>query len=122
MGMVSEQWAFIRDVSLLIVEAEKLGIVLTGGELFRTKEQQDIYLKTGKTKTNNSMHLKRLAVDFNFFIDGELVYNHPLITKVGKFWESLNEINRWGGSWRGLVESGQSSFVDSPHFERKVNV
>ena len=121
MGMVSEQWAFIRDVSLLIVEAERLGIVLTGGELFRTKEQQDIYLKTGKTKTNNSMHLKRLAVDFNFFIDGKLIYNHPLITQLGKFWELLNELNRWGGSWRGLVESGQSSFVDSPHFERKVN-
>lgn len=122
MGLVKEQSAFIQDVSLLIQEAQRLGIELTAGEMYRTQEQQDIYLKTGKTKTNNSMHLKRLAVDFNFFINGELVYNHPLITELGKFWESLNEINRWGGSWRGLVESGQSSFVDSPHFERKVNV
>lgn len=122
MGLVKEQSAFIQDVALLIQEAQRIGIELTAGEMFRTQEQQDIYLKTGKTKTNNSMHLKRLAVDFNFFINGELVYNHPSITELGKFWESLNELNRWGGSWRGLVESGQSSFIDSPHFERKINV
>lgn len=118
--MVQQQWEFLKDVSLLILEAEKMGLVLSGGELFRTQEQQEIYLKTGNTKTNNSMHLKRLAVDFNFFINGELTYKHDLIYKLGKFWESLNELNRWGGSWRGLVESGQSTFIDSPHFERKV--
>ena len=26
----------------------------------------------------------------------------------------------WGGSWRGLIETGKSTFVDDPHFERQV--
>ena len=68
MGLVQEQWEFLKDVSKLIKKAEDLDIVLTAGEMFRTKEQQEIYFKTGKSKTMNSNHLKRLAVDFNFFI------------------------------------------------------
>lgn len=110
--MVDEQWEFLQDVALLILEASKKGIKLSGGELFRTPEQQEIYLKTGKTKTSNSYHLKRLAIDFNFFVDGNLVYEHPLVTHLGTFWESLNVKNKAGMFW--------TSFPDSPHFERRV--
>jgi len=120
MSLVQEQSQFLEDVALLILEAKKLHITLTGGELFRTPEMQEIYIKTGKSKTSNSMHLKRLAIDFNFFIDDNLVYEHESITKLGKYWESLNPKNRWGGSWRGLIESGKSTFVDTPHFERQA--
>ena len=110
--MVDEQWEFLQDVAMLILEARSKGIKLSGGELFRTPEQQEIYLKTGKSKTSNSYHLKRLAIDFNFFVDGNLVYEHPLVTHLGTFWESLNVANKWGGNF--------SSFKDSPHFERRA--
>lgn len=118
--MVEEQWEFLQDVALLILEAKTLHIELSGGELYRTQAQQDIYIKEGKSKTNNSMHLKRLAIDFNFFVEGELVYEHESITKLGKYWEGLSPKNRWGGSWRGLIESGKSTFKDTPHFERQI--
>ncbi len=113
MSLVTQQWQFLQDVSKLISYAQTLDVVLTGGELYRTNEQQKIYMDTGKSKTMNSKHLKRLAIDFNFFIDGQLVYDstHPTLIKLGKFWESLDKQNSWGGFW--------NSFKDTPHFEKR---
>jgi hypothetical protein len=110
MTIVNEQWQFIQDMARLIEKARELGFVLTGGELYRTSEQQQIYLKTGKTKTASSQHMKRLAIDFNFFIKGELVYEKGRLQQLGDFWESLCPANRWGGNFK--------SIIDTPHFER----
>lgn len=55
----------------------------TGGELWRSPEQQEIYFKTGRSKTMNSNHLRRCATDLNFFWDGELVWDKELIRTVG---------------------------------------
>ena len=120
MGLVQEQWEFLKDVSKLINKAEELGIMLTAGEMYRTQEQQEIYVRTGKSKTMNSNHLKRLAVDFNFFINDELVYNHKLIDELAKYWENLNPKNRWGGNF-DKDWSRPDSFKDQPHFERKID-
>ena len=111
MSLVQHQAAFLLDVTKLINKATEMGFAVTGGELFRTAEQQQIYLKTGRSKTMNSNHLKRLAIDLNFFKDGKLVYTKDTLAPIGQYWESLNELNRWGGKWR---------FVDVPHFERNV--
>lgn len=110
MTMVNEQWIFIQDVAKLIDKAKELGIVLTGGELYRTKEQQAIYVREGKSKTSNSQHMKRLAIDFNFFIHGQLTYEKSKLQVLGDFWEGLSPANRWGGNFK--------SFTDTPHFER----
>jgi peptidoglycan L-alanyl-D-glutamate endopeptidase CwlK len=112
MSLVSEQAAFLIDVTKLIAKATELGFVVTGGELFRTIEQQEIYVKTGRSKTMNSIHLKRCAIDLNFFKDGKLTYDKGLLQPVGDYWESLNAKNQWGGNWR--------SFKDVPHFQRTV--
>lgn len=111
MGLVTEQWKFLQDVAKLILFAEATGVELSGGELYRTEEQQKIYVNTGKSKTMNSMHLKRLAIDFNFFIDDNLMYDHPKIVALGTYWESLDDKNQWGGFW---------NFKDYPHFQRTV--
>jgi len=111
MSVVAEQAAFLLDVAKLINKATELGFTVTGGELFRTAEQQQIYVKTGRSKTMNSNHLKRCAIDLNFFRDGKLVYDVPTLKPVGEYWQSLHPKNRWGGLWR---------FVDLPHFERNV--
>ena len=112
MSLVKEQAAFLLDVAKLINFATEQGFVVTGGELFRTAEQQQIYMKTGRSKTMNSLHLKRCAIDLNFFKDGKLCYDIPALTPVGEYWQSLSPKNSWGGFWK--------SFKDVPHFERKV--
>jgi hypothetical protein len=106
-----KQWLFLQDVARLILYAEGLGVKLTGGELYRTKEQQAIYLEQGLSKTNNSNHLRRMAIDFNLFVDGNIQWNNCDEWKqLGYYWESLDEANRWGGNYK--------TFLDLPHFER----
>ena len=117
MSLREEQSLFAKDVTKLLNKIEELGYEISFGEVLRTTEQQEIYIKTGRSKTNNSMHLKKCAIDLNFFKDGKLVQTPR---EIGRFWESLSEKNRWGGSWRGLIETGKSTFVDDPHFERQV--
>lgn len=112
MSLVKEQAEFLLDVCKLVQHATDTGWVVTGGELYRTPEQQEIYVKTGRSKTMNSFHLRRLAVDFNFFKDGKLIYDKAQLAPLGQFWEGLHPKNRWGGNFK--------SFVDVPHFERNV--
>lgn len=109
--MSDRQWQFLKDVSRLIVRAEELGIKMTGGELYRTKHQQEKYVADGLSQTMLSKHRDRLAIDFNFFIDGELTYSKADIQLLGDYWESLTPGNEWGGNWE--------SFVDVPHFQAK---
>jgi hypothetical protein len=111
MSLVAEQAAFLLDACKLIAKATELGFTVTGGELARTIDQQQIYVKTGRSKTMNSIHIKRCAIDLNFFKDGKLVYDVKTLAPVGEYWESLHPKNQWGGKWR---------FVDVPHFQRTV--
>lgn len=112
MSLSQEQAAFLLDVCKLIPFASAQGYTVTGGELFRTAEQQKIYLDTGRSKTMNSYHLKRLAIDLNFLKDGAMVLDKTLLQPIGDFWENLSPQNSWGGNW--------NSFKDVPHFERRA--
>ena len=112
MSLSQEQAAFLLDVCKLIQYATEQGWVVTGGELYRTPEQQEIYLKTGRSKTMASNHLKRCAIDLNFFKAGQLTWDKKLLAPLGQYWESLNPKNRWGGNFKSLI--------DVPHFERNV--
>lgn len=112
MSLVPTQAAFLMDVMLLIQRATDMGFVVTGGELYRTPEQQEIYIKTGRSKTIDSLHLKRLAIDLNFFLDGKLVSDKSTLAPLGAYWEGLHPLNSWGGNGVKLV--------DTPHFSRGV--
>jgi hypothetical protein len=112
MSLSQEQAAFLLDACKLIVYATEQGFMVTGGELSRTPEQQAIYVKTGRSKTMESNHLKRCAIDLNFFKQGQIVYSKTELASLGLYWESLNPKNRWGGNFRSLV--------DCPHFERNI--
>lgn len=109
MSRVAEQAAFLLDVCKLIQFATQQGYTVTGGELARTVEQQEIYVKTGRSKTMRSKHLDRLAIDLNFFKDGKLTYD---TADIGRYWEELSPKNSAGMFWK--------SFKDAPHFERRV--
>lgn len=112
MSLSQEQAAFLLDACKLIEYATAQGWTVTGGELYRTPEQQAIYVNTGRSKTLNSNHLKRLAIDLNFIKDGKIIWDKATLAPLGAFWESLNPKNRWGGNFKSLV--------DCPHFERNV--
>lgn len=112
MSLVAEQAAFLLDACRLIEYATDLGFVVTGGELYRTAEQQQIYVKTGRSQTMASNHLKRLAIDLNFLRNGKLVYDIEQLRPIGEFWQGLSPKNSWGGFWK--------SFKDMPHFERRA--
>ena len=110
MSLVNEQYAFLLDMCKLVQYAQSIGFKMTAGELYRTPEQQEIYMKTGRSQTMDSLHLKRLAVDFNIFKDDKLCYDKKVLAPLGAYWESLHPMNSWGGNGRKLV--------DTPHFSR----
>lgn len=110
MSLSQEQAAFLLDVCKLIQYATEQGWMVTGGELYRPPEQQEIYVKTGRSRTMLSNHLKRCAIDLNFFKNGQLIWDKKQLAPLGQYWESLNPKNRWGGNFKSLV--------DVPHFER----
>lgn len=125
MSLSDEQAKFLQHVILLVQFAVQLGFKVTPGELARTIEQQKIYVQTGRSKTLNSMHLKKLAIDLNFFLHGKYINNLPqyetlkILKPIGKFWESLDPKNRWGGNFdKDFTRS--DPWVDTPHFERFV--
>lgn len=113
MKLVEHQAAFLMDLVKLLEVATASGFLVTGGELYRTAEQQEIYVREGKSRTRDSNHLRRLAIDLHFFKGGKLVSSRDELRPVGEFWESLYPgVNRWGGNFK--------NFVDTPHFERNA--
>ena len=107
MSLGQEQEAFSEDFSKLLLKAFALGYKVRIGEAQRTVEQQAIYVKDGRSKTMNSNHLRKCAVDLHFTKDGVLCYPDEL----GDYWMTLHPKNSWGGRWK--------SFKDKPHFERR---
>ncbi len=82
MSLNKEQAAFLLDACKLIQHATEQGFLVTGGELARTPEQQAIYVNTGRSKTLNSIHLKRCAIDLNFFKDGQIIWDKGILAPV----------------------------------------
>lgn len=110
MSRAIEQASFLLNACKMIQAATDMGFLVTAGELWRSPEQQAIYVKTRRSKTMRSRHLERMAIDLNFFRDGQLVYGIEALAPLGDFWESLHPLNSWGG--RGV------SIKDVPHFSR----
>jgi hypothetical protein len=111
MSLVTIQAEFLLHACDLIQFATGRGFFVTGGELHRTPEQQALHVQAGRSKTMNSQHLKRLAIDLNFIKNGVVCYSAAELEPIGMHWESLHANNRWGGHWK--------SFKDLPHFERQ---
>lgn len=123
MRLSDEQAEFTSDLCKLITFAKSLGFKVTLGEVERTEYQQAYYVAHGRSKTMLSMHLKKCAGDLNFYkiftpsiketwVNGMGKDAIKILEPVGRYWESLNEKNEWGGFW--------TSFIDIPHFGRRV--
>lgn len=70
------------------------GWELTFGEAYRTPEQAAWNEERG-IGIANSLHTKRLAIDLNFFIEGQLQITSEAYRPLGEHWESK------GGAWGG---------------------
>lgn len=106
-----DQWEFLKDVAKMIQFAStKKGIMLTAGEMYRPEEMQAIYVSRGLSKTMNSKHRKRLAVDFNLFINGKYQTDREPYKFLSDYWKTLNPKNNSGYDWGW----------DANHFERSV--
>ena len=73
MTLGENQEAFARDLALLIQYALSRGYGVRIGEVERPIEMQRLYMETGRSKTMNSMHLKKCAADLHFTKDGVLL-------------------------------------------------
>lgn len=105
--MVEKQSKFTQMISDLIKKSYDLGYQMTFAEAYRPPEMAEIYAKDGRG-IKNSLHCKRLAVDFNVFKNGNLLTDGKDFEDLGKYWESL------GGSWGGR-------FKDGNHFSLEDN-
>lgn len=107
----------------------------------RTKEQQAIYVRTGKSQTMNSKHLVQKdgyghAIDVvPYPVSWELEKFYPIADAIAKAAKELKVTVRWGGAWINLNSSellakqlldnyvkarkkdGNKVFIDAPHFE-----
>jgi hypothetical protein len=115
MTLREKQSIFALNVAKLIKYAYEHGYEVTLGEAYRTKDQQLLYfegfklLKVGrelkltkdcpKSKTMNSRHLNKLAIDLNVFKDGIYLTESKLFSKLAKYWTSLNADNVSGYDW-----------------------
>ena len=99
MTLGEKQRKFTRMIADLIVFAYGNGFELTFAEAYRTPEQAALNAKAGKG-ISTSLHLDRLAVDFNLFKDGAYLSQTEDHRPLGEYWESI------GGAWGGRFKDG----------------
>ena len=116
MSLSEKQRRLPPMLASLISFAYENGYELTLGEAYRTEEQQRLYVDSGRSRTMNSRHRDRLAVDLNLFRDGVYLTDGEAYRFLGEKWESLG--GRWGGRF-GLSpdEYAAKTGWDSNHFE-----
>ena len=82
-------------------------------EGLRDKERQRYLVRTGKSRTMNSYHLRGKAVDVVAMPGGKVSWSladyRAINTAVQKAAKAAGVTVVWGGSWK--------SIVDGPHFQ-----
>lgn len=78
---------------------EQPGFEVSGGEWERSQAQADANAASG-AGISNSLHLKRLAVDLNFFINGVYQDQTEAYRPLGEHWKTLDPLCRWGGDFQ----------------------
>ena len=125
MSLRNKQSIFALNVAKLIIYAYEIGYELTLGEVLRTMCQQYLYfmgyklmkigsaLKLAKTsrksKTMNSKHRKKLAIDLNLFKDGVYLTDKESFRPLAEYWKSLHPKNTCGYYWNWDLNHFQMS-------------
>jgi hypothetical protein len=111
MTLGEKQRLFTKLTGMLIAWSYANGYELTYGETMRTSAQALANAASG-AGISNSLHLLRLAVDFNLFIDGVWQTSSEPYKPLGEYWKSLHPLCRWGGDF---------SRPDGNHFSLEHN-
>ena len=98
MTLSDKQWVFLQNLSLLIQYARARGYKLTGGELWRSRAAAAANARSG-LGIENSLHMLRLAQDFNLFKGSKFLEKSEDHRELGEFWKKLHPLNRWGGDF-----------------------
>src|SRR5688500_4873578 len=119
MKLSDKQREFARDIGYLMeyVNHSLLSHALVFEEARRNPSQQWLYyygkmIANGRivndpagrsTRTMDSRHLHKLAVDFTLFKNGIYQKETDDYRELGDYWKSLNSENVWGGDfgWDG---------------------
>jgi hypothetical protein len=99
------QERFAQDAARLIEQAAQMGYGVTLGEAWRTPQQAQWDADHG-SGINCSLHLQRLAIDLNLFINGEYQANDAqgCYSKLGAWWKGQGSDHYWGGDFKPLVD------------------
>lgn len=98
MTLGQKQRLFVQLIGQLILWCYSQGYELTFGESVRDPRIAKLNEELGKG-ISNSLHLKRLAVDFNLFIEGKYQTTTEAHQPLGTYWKSLHPLCRWGGDF-----------------------
>src|SRR3990167_8976279 len=106
MTLGEKQRLFTNLVGQLITWSYANDYELTFGDAYRTPEQAAANAAAGKG-ISRSLHLVRLAIDLNLFLDSSLeadedVYqpNSEAYRPLGVKWKSMHPLCRWGGDFK----------------------
>lgn len=91
-----KQSRFAYWVAMLILKAIELGYEVTLGEAWRPPETAKINADN-KKGIKNSLHIDRLAIDLNLFLDGKWLQSTEDHRELGEWWESQGDDHCWGG-------------------------
>ncbi len=113
MKLSDQQAIFTKNVVCLIYYLiDALGWKVVIGEVWRREVTQKWLFKKGWTKTLNSDHRHKLAVDLFVWIEGIFLdnakENKEVMKSAGDYWKELHPKNYWGGDYK--------KFVDINHF------
>jgi len=98
MTLREAQCEFTRCVSKLIAFATDCGYELTFAEAYRPPAQAMAMAQSGRGIVR-SLHIKRLAVDFNLFRNGSFLTDTHSHKVLGDYWTTLHPLARWGGDF-----------------------
>lgn len=98
MTLGEKQRLFPYLIAQLLVWAYGENYEFTFGEAERSAAQAAANAAAG-TGISNSLHLRRLAIDLNLFIDGIYQTDSSAHAPIGEKWKSLHTLCRWGGDF-----------------------
>ena len=100
MTLGEKQRLFMKLIPRLIDFAYKMGYELTFGDGYRDPRshgKMGQFASYGRVFSN---HKVRLAIDLNLFKDGVYLTKTEDHAPLGKYWESLHSLCRWGGRFK----------------------
>jgi hypothetical protein len=95
------KYAYSRGYELTDGDAyrDPLLAIINSGEYGLIEKATNVITWLAKRGIRNSLHCSRLARDYNLFRDGRYLSTTEDHRELGRYWESLNSFNRWGGRY-----------------------